>query len=218
MVEEALPRFRYHPDPVATGMLVARDDFVCPVCSRSRAFAYVGPYAGDNFGFENGEAICPWCIADGSAARSLNATFTAAAYLTAQARAEMSPAAQEELERRTPSFLCMQQERWLDHHGEAAAYLGEVGLDRYLELPPAAQAAVRECCGDDPRAGLQPTDFVQRLRADGDGPTVYLFRCLHCDWYGAFLQAAMGGDPDAWKRKVTASPRGLVQWFASLFR
>ena len=30
---------------------------------------------------------------------------------------------------------------------------------------------------------------AERLRADGDGPTAYLFHCLHCDWYGAFMAA-----------------------------
>ena len=44
LAEQPLPHFRYHPDPVATGMLVARTDFACPVCRRSRAYAYVGPY------------------------------------------------------------------------------------------------------------------------------------------------------------------------------
>ena len=54
--------------------------------------------------------------------------------------------------------------------------------------------------------------------ADGDGPTVYLFRCLHCDWYGGYLESSMGGDPDAWKRKVAALPHRMVQWLASKFR
>jgi uncharacterized protein CbrC (UPF0167 family) len=218
LAEEPLPHFRYHPDPIATGMLVAREDFVCPVCRRIRAYAYVGPYISDNYGFENGEEICPWCIADGSAARTLNATFTGARYLSGQAYAQMSLEARTELEQRTPSFHCLQQERWLDHHGEAAAYIGEVDFERYLRLPPAAQFAVRDCSGDDPRAALRPTDFVQRLRSDGDGPTVYLFRCLHCDWYGSYLESSMGGDPDAWKRKVAALPHRFVQWLASKFR
>jgi len=218
LVDEPLPHFRYHPDPVATGMLVEREDFVCPVCRRSRAYAYVGPYSSDNYGFENGEEICPWCIADGSAARTLNARFATPVYLSAQAQAQMSPEARTELEQRTPSFLCLQQEVWMDHHGEAAAYIGDVDFDRYLQLPPAAQFAVRDCAGDDPREALRPTDTVQRLRADGDGPTVYLFRCLHCDWYGAFYAADLSGDPDAWKRKAAAFPHRIVQWLASKFR
>jgi len=218
LAQEPLPHFRYHPDPVATGMLVAREDFVCPVCRRSRAYAYIGAYCSDNYGFENGEEICPWCIADGSAARTLNASFTAGLYPSAPAHAQMSPEAHTELEQRTPSFFCLQQEVWLDHHGEAAAYIGQVDFDRYLELPPAAQFAVRGCSGDDPREALRPTDTVQRLRADGDGPTVYLFQCLHCDWYGAFYAADLSGDPDAWKRKTAALPHRIVQWLASKFR
>jgi uncharacterized protein CbrC (UPF0167 family) len=212
LAQEPLPQFRYHPDPVATGMLVAREDFICPVCRRSRAYAYVGPHISNNYGFENGEEICPWCIADGSAAQTLNAKFATAHYLSAQAQAQMSPAARAELEQRTPSFLCLQQERWLDHHGEAAAYLGEVGFDRYLELPPAAQFAVRDCAGDNPREATRSTDTVRKLRADGDGPTVYLFRCLHCGW------SDLSGDPDAWKRKAAALPHRIVQWLASKFR
>jgi uncharacterized protein len=218
LAEEPLPYFRYHPDPVATGMLVAREDFECPVCHRGRAYAYVGPYTSNTYGFENGEEICPWCIADGSAARSLNATFTTVRFLSAQAQAQMSPEARAELELRTPSFLCLQQEVWLDHHGEAATYIGAVDFDRYLGLPPAAQSVVRNCAGDNPRAALRLTDTVQRLRADGDGPLVYLFRCLHCDWYGAFYAADLSGDPDAWKRKAATLPHRIVEWLASKFR
>jgi uncharacterized protein CbrC (UPF0167 family) len=218
LVEEPLPHFRYHPDPIATGTMAAREDFVCPVCRRSRAYAYVGPYSSDNYGFENGEEICPWCIADGSAAQTLNAWFVTVRYLSAQAQAQMAPEACAELERRTPSFLCLQQELWLDHHGEAAAYLGGVGFDRYLQLPRAAQIAVRDCAGDNPNAALGPADTVQKLRTDGDGPTVYLFQCLHCDWYGAFYAADLSGDPDAWKRKAAARTSRIAQWLVSKFR
>jgi uncharacterized protein CbrC (UPF0167 family) len=72
---------------------------------------------------------------------------------------------------------------------EAAAYLGAIGLDEYLRLPRDAQGVVRNCVGDNPDGPLRATHFVQRLRADGDGPTAYLFHCLHCDWYGAFMAA-----------------------------
>jgi uncharacterized protein len=189
MAEQPLPRFRYHPDPVATGMVVPRGDFTCGVCRTPRDYAYIGPYVSDTYGFENGDEICPWCIAGGSAAREWSASFVAAAYLSPAAQSQMSPDARAELELRTPSFLCLQQERWLDHHGEAAAYLGGIGLDEYLRLARDAQRAVRNCVGDNPDGPLRATDVVQRLRADGDGPTAYLFRCLHCDWYGAFMAA-----------------------------
>jgi uncharacterized protein CbrC (UPF0167 family) len=72
---EQLPRFRYHPDPIATHSIQPREGFTCGVCGEARSHAYIGPYFADNFGFENGDEICPWCIADGRAARDWNATF-----------------------------------------------------------------------------------------------------------------------------------------------
>jgi uncharacterized protein CbrC (UPF0167 family) len=185
---EPLPSFRYHPDPVRTGNVV-RDDIVCEVCGQQREFSYVGPYVSPDAHYENEDPICPWCIADGSAAEKWQASFVAAGYLSAAALAQMSPAALTDLQFRTPSFRCLQQDRWLDHHGEAAAFLGEVGADEYLRLPPEAQAAVRRTAGDDPSRPLSDDDQVLRLRADGDGPAVYVFQCLHCGRYDAFYAA-----------------------------
>lgn len=189
MTDEPVPHFRYHPDPVGTGNVVVQD-IVCGVCRRARTHAYVGPYASPDAHFENGDPLCPWCIADGAAAREWQASFVAPGYLSAQAHAEMPADRIAELEFRTPSFLCLQQEHWLDHHGEADEYLGEIGADEYLRLPVEAQAAVREAAGDNPGRPLADGDAVLRLRADGDGPAVYLFRCLHCGRYDAFFAAA----------------------------
>ncbi len=188
MTAERLPTFRYHPDPVGTGSVVARP-VACGVCGRQRGYAYTGPYVSPDAHYENEDPLCPWCIADGSAAAAWKASFVAPGYLSEPARTAMPAERLAELELRTPSFSCLQQEHWLDHHAEAAAYLGEIGLAEYRELPAGAQAAVREAAGDDPAAPLAPGDTVQRLRADGDGPAVYLFGCLHCDWYGAFYAA-----------------------------
>jgi uncharacterized protein len=189
VTDEPVPHFRYHPDPVGTGNVVPRE-IVCGVCQRPRSHAYIGPYVSPDAHFENEDPLCPWCIADGSAAREWQASFVAPGYLSEQARTEMPADRLAELEFRTPSYLCLQQERWLDHDGEADEYLGEIGADEYLRLPAEAQAAVREAAGDDPKRQLADGDMVLRLRADGDGPAVYLFRCLHCGRYDGFFAAA----------------------------
>jgi uncharacterized protein CbrC (UPF0167 family) len=189
---EPLPQFRYHPDPVATGSIEPRDDFVCSCCERQRDYAYIGPYVDqtEDYHFANGDEICPWCIADGTAAEKWNASFIAPQYLSPDARSQMSPEALAELEFRTPSFLCLQQERWLDHHGEAAAFIAAAGIDEYSNLPSQARIAMREWVGDRPYdEPLHPTDRVNKLKNDGDGPTAYLFRCLHCDWYGMYVES-----------------------------
>jgi uncharacterized protein len=176
-----LPTFRYHPDPLATGNVVAQD-IVCGVCGEPRPYAYIGPYVSPDAHFENGDPLCPWCIADGSAAGVWKASFVAPAYLSEEARTRMPPGRLAELEQRTPSFLCLQQDRWLDHHGEAGEYLGEIGAAEYADLPDQAQLAVRVTAGEPGQVAL--------LRADGDGPAVYLFRCLHCGQYAGFYAAA----------------------------
>ena len=68
----ALPRFRYHPDPIATGSIEPSSQ-ACVACGRSRGFIYTGPVYAEE---ELDDQLCPWCIADGSAARTLDAEFT----------------------------------------------------------------------------------------------------------------------------------------------
>jgi len=58
-----LPVFRYHPDPIASGSVVA-SAAECVCCGEARGFIYTGPAYCEA---ELEEALCPWCIADGSA-------------------------------------------------------------------------------------------------------------------------------------------------------
>ena len=112
MPAEPLPVARHHPDPVATGAVEA-SDAVCPSCEQARGYAYVGPvYAEDEV-----EGLCPWCIADGSAAERFDAEFT-------EVDGDVPDDVLVELTRRTPGFTGWQQERWLVHCDDGAAYLG----------------------------------------------------------------------------------------------
>jgi uncharacterized protein CbrC (UPF0167 family) len=163
---EPLPTFRYHPDPVATGSVEASDGR-CPRCEQARGFAYVGPVHAD----EDVEGLCPWCIADGSAAERFDAEFT-------EVDGEVPDEVLVELTQRTPGFTGWQEERWLVHCDEGAAYLGRIGYDE-LAAHPDALAMVRDEVGDDHTEALHP---------DGDA-TGYLFRCLHCGAHLAYADA-----------------------------
>src|SRR5690348_16843232 len=115
---EPLPLFRYHPDPLATGSVRADTDTPCLACSRIRGYIYTGPaYTEKNFILE--EHLCPWCIADGSAAKRFSATFND----TGQTDG-ISDQVRNEIETRTPGFDAWQQEQWLSCCGDAAAFLG----------------------------------------------------------------------------------------------
>jgi uncharacterized protein CbrC (UPF0167 family) len=66
-----LPVFRYHPDPLKSGSIVP-SDAECRCCGKRRGYIYTGPVYAEA---DLDEALCPWCIADGSAHRTFDAGF-----------------------------------------------------------------------------------------------------------------------------------------------
>lgn len=114
-----LPITKYHPDPVATGNVRAADSTPCLCCNRIRGYIYTGPAYSERFHHLSG-ALCPWCVADGSAAKRFQAEFTDIGAIDADLPADVLT----ELATRTPGFDAIQQETWLAHCDDAAAYLG----------------------------------------------------------------------------------------------
>jgi uncharacterized protein CbrC (UPF0167 family) len=114
-----LPAFRYHPDPLATGSVIA-SDAACAACDKARGYVYAGPvYAPDE-----PEALCPWCIADGTAAEVFDAEFTDVGVGVPD---DVPREVLEELAFRTPGFSGLQQEHWLYHCADAAEFHGVAG-------------------------------------------------------------------------------------------
>jgi len=176
-----LPRFTYHPDPLGTGSIVL-SDATCGVCGQARGYAYTGlPHASEQF---NG-ALCPWCIADGSAATRFGATFIDATGIGDYGRWDrVPPAVVEEVATRTPGFTGWQPERWWTHCGDAAEYLGRAGRRELESRWPGAIERIRLEIGFE---GDQWLDYFASLDPEGS-PTAYVFRCRHC--------AALGGYSD----------------------
>ncbi len=176
---EALPDFRYHPDPVASGA-IERSETKCIVCGQNRGFIYAGPvYAEEEFYKE----ICPWCIADGRAHRELQAEFFDSAGVGGGGVWEsVSDEVVAAIAERTPSFSGWQQERWFTCCGDAAAFVGRAGTRELQAHGPEAHEAIRREAGLDASAW---SDYLDEL--DGEGsPTAYLFRSLHCGSFGGY--------------------------------
>lgn len=173
MPMDALPTFPYHPDPLRTGS-IRESDTECVRCGRSRGYVYVGPVYSED---EIEDELCPWCIADGSAAERFGADFC-----DAVAPEEVSREVLETITKRTPGFAGWQQERWLFHCDDGAAYLGRVGA-RELEGDEAALSSLRA-----ERDGWAPEkveEYVAALDRDRP-PTAYLFECRVCGTHLAY--------------------------------
>lgn len=179
MVHEALPTFRYHPDPIATGSIEASDT-ECMVCKRARGYIYTGPVYSEE---ELGDLICPWCIADGTAHERFDAEFTDLASIGGGDKwEEVADAIAEEVAYRTPGFSGWQQEKWFTHCDDAAAFLGVVGHDELKVMGPEATEAIRS---EAELSGREWERYFKALNKEGS-PTAYIFRCLHCGAYGGY--------------------------------
>lgn len=164
-----LPVFKYHPDPIATGSVV-RSATPCICCEQDRGYVYVGNiYCEDDLE----ECLCPWCIHEGKAHVEFDAEFTDSAGV---GDGELAEEVIEEVAYRTPGFSGWQQEQWLSCCDDAAAFLGIAGREELQSKWPEAIEAVQAEVGLE---GEEWDAYFHSLSVD-EGPTAYIFRCLHC--------------------------------------
>jgi uncharacterized protein len=174
-----LPVFRYHHDPLASGSVeVSREK--CQCCGSARGYLYTGPVYGETTP-EN--ALCPWCIADGSAHRKFDATF-----VDDNAFADDVPATvMEEITERTPGFSSWQTERWLSAEGEPATFIAPVGIAEIRQHYPRLESDLMPFIVHDLGiSGGAATKLLQSLHRD-QGPTAYVFHSAKRDQYLAYV-------------------------------
>lgn len=114
-----LPRFPYHRDPVASGSVRA-SDAACECCGQARGVLYKGLV------YPHGrvESLCPWCIADGSAADKYGATFFDGDFCDANSnRIEMPAEWHRKVFGQTIGFATFNPVGWWVHCGEPAEYV-----------------------------------------------------------------------------------------------
>ena len=164
-----LPKFRYHPDPIATGSIVPSDN-ECLACGEERGYIYTASvYAEDDFD----DAICPWCIADGSAAEQFEATFCDDISLL---DAGVSDDIIKEVTTRTPGFECWQSEVWLTCCDDACEFHGDATKK---DLQALDEEAVEDMLAEWDWSLSDWKDLVKNYQPKGD-PAVYKFVCRHC--------------------------------------
>jgi uncharacterized protein CbrC (UPF0167 family) len=168
-----LPVFRYHPDPLSSGSIVA-SSARCRCCGESRKYVYAGSvYAGE----ELEDALCPWCIADGSAHLKFGATFVDPEAFPPDVPEEVM----DEVTQRTPGYSAWQSERWPVCCSDATAFLGPVGIDEiragYRDLEGAVLSHI---IYEMKISGGAATRLLSSLRRDAS-PTGYFFRCGKCE-------------------------------------
>jgi uncharacterized protein len=167
----ALPIFKYHFDPVLSEVIAASAG-LCLCCGQARGFMYVGPVFTTNRDVRDN--ICPWCIADGSAAKMYDADFVGPHTLL---KAGVAREIVDEVTKRTPGYFCWQSDHWQSHCNDACVYYGDATVEDIANAVPATIEAWK--------SEYNMTDADWNLFADGYEPkghaAFYKFICRHCD-------------------------------------
>lgn len=164
-VDLAMPVFRYHPDPVSTKAIVTTD-LSCACCGHARGYR-----VASNYGRTWYDCICPWCVANGRAARRLGASFVQ------DSDTALPAAVWDELSRRTPGYISWQGELWLTHCGDACAFLGDLPAEEAAQLPEPVEALFLA-----ENDWLADWSALKAAYAEGKSDVaLYKFACLHCD-------------------------------------
>jgi uncharacterized protein CbrC (UPF0167 family) len=107
-------------------------------CRLGRGATYVGPVFSRQ---EVGDEICPWCIVDGRAAALLEAGFTDVGWGLPY---DVADEVTSQIAKRTPGLVGGQQEHWLYHCADGAAFLGRAGFEELRDHPDAVDMLLRE--------------------------------------------------------------------------
>lgn len=173
--DEQLPTFRFNPNAYELG-LFERAAGSCDACGSVRGWRYRSSF----YSRRKVEHLCPWCVADGSAAAVFDGEFSDYAGIEGVPFEPGAPTLVDldeatEVATRTPSYTSWQQEQWRSHCGRPCAFLGDIGaadLTPYLDEPAFAADV-------DGGLGWDAALLREHLTAGGD-LAGYLFRCLKC--------------------------------------
>jgi uncharacterized protein len=171
----SLPAFRYHPDPIKTGSIEASDE-TCICCKKPRGYMYAGPLYTEK---DLDNSVCPWCIADGSAHKKVKAEF-----VDAEAFPDQTPrAAITEITQRTPGYNAWQTEVWPACCNDATAFLGPHGITEIRKEFYEREGEIMTFIVQEMHiSGSAAARLLNSLQKD-QGPTLFLFQCLHCQAY-----------------------------------
>ena len=164
-----LPIFKYHPDPLATGSIIESNE-ICRCCEQSKGYIYIFPVY-DAEDHEN--KFCPWCIADGSAAKKFDFDFSES-YALEQARIPKDIIL--EVTTRTPGYATWQPEYWLSHCNDACAFIGDASKEDVLRI---ANEHIKVVNWED--LDEEVMKEIAKYYEPKESPAFYKFKCLHCN-------------------------------------
>ena len=170
-----LPVFRYSPNAYSLTVFVPEEG-TCSSCQQRRQLKYTASF----YSIDNPAYICPWCIADGSAAKKYSGEFNDFTGIEGiSANPDETPLVAIPLEKaldvatKNPAYVSWQQGVWLSHCGEPCAFIDYAD---YSTIKP----YIDELKADLDEMGYD-LSFIENNLSKNGSLAGYLFQCLHCE-------------------------------------
>lgn len=168
-----LPDFPLFPDPLREDVF-EKSKKTCTFCKQARGWIYTSTIYGEG---DVGEATCcPWCIADGTAAKQGAFFHDGSIFPVLPGTPQLTAADRELVERRTPGFTTWQDHGWQICCGRACIYLGEADEG---DLQGRWAGAVETIFKDDDFPEEEVEEMIEGI-VKGGSPAAYVFKCQTC--------------------------------------
>ncbi len=143
-------------------------------------------YVGPIYVVEDIIEVCPWCVADGSAAAKWDASFN----VIQGVPGSVPDSVVLEIKARTPGFETWEENHWLYAGSDAMVFLGEVMGREVLDEDDTSK--VEACLKALQELNWTPEESRKVLRAVtiAGQPAIYLFQDRHTGDYAAYAENA----------------------------
>lgn len=176
-----LPVFRYYADPLKSGVISISGES-CQCCGNATGYIYSASF----YSTADESRFCPWCIADGSAAKKFDGEFNDSISI-GMGEIELPESVVDEVALRTPSFFSFQQEQWWAHCNDAGQFIGEIEHVEHSLLASDTGLHFRQSIQENQHL-YTDADWEWLIATPSKKRNVacYVFRCLHCGELGGY--------------------------------
>ncbi|TQV88247.1 CbrC family protein [Aliikangiella coralliicola] len=159
-----LPNFKYHPDPIGSDSICESSE-ICECCGKQTGYRYKGSiYCKGDI-----SSLCPWCIADGSAAKKYDAQFN-------NFYSDLPDEIVKEVQERTPGFYSFQEQDWLEHCDDACEFYGQALAS---DLQSLSQSEVNWIL-ENTYLDSEEWEHLKQEHVPDSEPVIYKYVCRKC--------------------------------------
>lgn len=164
------PKFKYHQNPIKSLSFI-KSDMECNCCNKKTGYIYnLSIYSSLDV---EDVVICPWCLANGDAAKKYQATFND----TYSVESKIPNSENDEILHRTPSYPTWQDFDWMIHCGHPAIFIGDADKSTIKKMSSVTLSLFLK----ENELDNDEIDEILDRYIEVESPMIYEHKCSKCN-------------------------------------